>query len=248
MKTSILMLLIFVMQITNAQDSTKVSANEPIAMHTQVFSLSPISKKVDKVNGLVVGFGHINNKNIANQNINGLNIEANPAPAVGALLAFMSIMYLPEIIERNKVSDSIKRTEDYYKINNLTSTPHLRLNGINISAGCFFIPTNMNGLNISAANKFNDFNGLSITVLGTIADKQNGIAIGLFNANNTMKGSTIGIYNQSYDLKGLHIGIFNHTRNNQGLQIGIFNKSNSKGFQIGVWNVNHRRSMPFINW
>uniref|UniRef100_UPI00404A55F1 hypothetical protein n=1 Tax=Gelidibacter sp. TaxID=2018083 RepID=UPI00404A55F1 len=248
MKTSFFMLLIFVMYNANAQDSIRVSSVETIKTHAQIFSLSPISKKVDKVNGFVVGFGHINNKNIANQNINGLNIEANPAPAVGALLAFMSVMYLPEIIERNKVSDSIKRTEDYYKINNLTSTPHLRLNGINISTGCFFTTTSMNGLNISIANKFNNFNGLSITVLGTITDNQNGFSIGVVNANNTMKGSTIGIYNQSYDLKGLHVGIFNQTRNNHGLQFGVFNKSNSKGFQIGVWNVNNKRSLPFINW
>ena len=248
MKTPFLMLLIFIIQNTNAQDTIKVSSFEPIKTQAQIFSLSPISKKVDKVNGLVFGVGHINNKSISNQTINGLNIEANPAPAVGALIAFMSIMHLPDIIKNNKVPDSIKKTNDSYKINNLTSAPHLTLNGINVSTGCFFTTTSMNGLNISIANKFNDFNGFSIAALGTIADNQRGIAIGMYNANNNLVGSTIGVFNQSYDLKGLHLGVFNQARNNYGLQIGVFNKSNSKGFQIGVWNVNNKRSMPFINW
>lgn len=248
MKTSILMFFILTMQSTIAQDTIKVSNLEPINTHSQVFSLSPISKKVNKVNGLVFGLGHINNKNISKQTINGLNIEANPAPAVGALIGFMAIMHLPDIVKNNRVPDSIKISKVHYKLEYFNSSPHLIIRGVNLSTGCFFTTTSMSGLNISAANKFNDFNGLSITALGTIADKQNGFAIGMYNGNNTLKGSTIGIYNQSYELKGLHVGIFNQTGTNQGLQIGVFNKSNSKGFQIGVWNVNNKRSLPFINW
>jgi hypothetical protein len=248
MKTSTLMLFIFIMQSTIAQDTIQVSYVEPIPTHSQIFSLSPISKKVDKVNGLVFGLGHINNKNISEQTINGLNIEANPAPIAGFFVAFMAIMHLPDIIKNNKVPDSIKGTEAHYKLDFFDSSPNLILRGINLSTGCFFTTTSMSGLNISLANIFNDFNGISITALGTIADNQNGIAIGMFNANNTLKGSTIGIYNQSYELKGLHVGIFNQTGNNQGLQIGVFNRSNSEGFQLGVWNVNNKRSIPFINW
>ncbi len=246
MKTSFL--LFFVFGCINAQDTIKVPVYESVETHSQIFSLSPISKKVDKVNGLVFGVGHIENKRIANQTINGLNIEANPAPAVGALIGFIAIMHLPDIIKNNKMPDSIRNTEDYYRIRNLNHTPHLKLNGLNISSGCFFTTTSMNGLNISAGNKFNDFNGISIAALGTIADNQNGISIGIYNGNNNLIGSTIGIFNQSYNLKGLHLGIINQTRNNHGLQVGIFNKSNSKGFQIGIWNINNKRSMPFINW
>jgi hypothetical protein len=248
MKTSILMLLIFIMQSTIAQDTIQISYVEPINTHSQIFSLSPISKKVDKVNGLVFGIGHITNKNISKQTINGLNVEANPAPVVGFFGAFMAIMYLPEIITNSKVPDSIKATKEHFQLDHFTNSPHLILNGINLSTGCFFTETSMNGLNISAANMFNDFNGLSITALGTIANKQNGFAIGMYNANNTLKGSTIGIYNQSYELNGLQVGIFNQAGTNQGLQIGVFNKSHSKGLQIGVWNVNNKRSIPFINW
>lgn len=248
MKSKFLFLFAIVSSVIYAQDTIQAPIVLPVATHAQIFALSPISKKIDKVNGLAFGLGHVANKRIANQTINGLNLEANPAPAAGALMAFMAIVYLPEIIRNNKTSDSIKQTEDYFKIKNLDHTPHLRINGVNLSTGCFFTTTSMNGLNISLGNKFNDFNGLSLAPLGTISDKQIGISIGICNANNRLIGSTIGLYNQSYELRGVHIGILNHARNNHGVQVGVFNKSNSKGLQLGLWNVNNKRSMPFINW
>lgn len=237
--------LLLLMGLTRTQAQENIA--DSIQRHTQIFSLSPMSKKVDKVNGLVLGLGHVDNKNVENQVINGLNVEANPAPAAGALYAFIALMYFDEVIKNNKIK-IVKDSDEDYLIKNMKSISSLKLNGLNVSSGCFFVETNMNGLNISAGNKFSNFNGLSITVLGTIADHQNGIAVGLCNVNNDLSGSTVGLYNQSYDLKGLHIGVFNQTRMNHGLQIGIFNKSNSKGFQLGVWNVNNKRSMPFLNW
>lgn len=243
MKTKILALFILFSMKGFSQDTLEIPK-----LRSQLFSLSPISKKVNEVNGLVFGIGHIDNKRIASQKINGINIEANPAPAAGALIAFISLMYLPEIIEKNKVSDSLKNTEDYYKIKDVKHTPHLKLNGLNISSGCFFTTTSMNGLNISVGNKFKDFNGISITALGTIAANQNGFSMGIYNRNNNLTGSSVGVYNQSYDLKGVHIGLINRTRRNSGLQIGVFNQSNSKGLQLGVWNVNNKRSLPFFNW
>ncbi|KIC00881.1 hypothetical protein OA88_16955 [Flavobacterium sp. JRM] len=248
MKTSILVFLFFTFGFIHAQDTIQIHTVDSVKTHSQIFSLSPISKKVDQVNGLVFGLGHINNKNIERQTINGINIEANPAPAAGALYAFMSLIYLPEIIKNNKKYNVVKEPNEVYKIKNMSYTPYLKLNGLNLSTGCFFTTTSMNGLNISAGNKFNDFNGFSVTVLGTIADNQNGLSIGIYNANNDLTGSTIGVYNQSYELKGLHLGVFNQAQINKGLQVGVFNKSNSKGFQLGLWNVNNKRSMPFLNW
>src|SRR6218665_311898 len=231
MKTSILIFLSFVFGCSYVQNAVLVE-NYSVVLHSQIFSLSQMYKNVDKVNGLVFGVGHVENKRVASQTINGINAEVNPAPVAGAFIAFMSLVYLPEIIRNNKKSDSIKNTEDYYRIKNMNYAPHLKLNGLNVSSGCFFTTTSMNGLNISAGNKINDFNGLSLTVLGTIADHQNGLSIGIYNANNDLTGSTVGIYNQSYQLSGLHLGIFNQTRMNKGLQIGVLNKSNSKGFQL----------------
>lgn len=247
MKTSILVFLFLTFGFIHAQDVIQIHTVDSVKTHSQIFSLSPISKKVDQVNGLVFGSGHINNKNIERQTINGISIEVNPAPAAGALYAFMLLMHIDDVIKNNKIK-VIKNSDDDYKIRNVNYTPDLKLNGLNLSSGCFFTTTSMNGLNISAGNKFNDFNGLSVTVLGTIAGHQNGFSIGVYNANNDLIGSTIGVYNQSYELKGLHLGVFNQAQINKGLQIGIFNKSNSTGFQLGLWNVNNKRSMPFLNW
>lgn len=231
--------------ISAAKIQAQEIISDSIQTHTQIFSLAPISKKVDKVNGLVFGLGHIENKNIEHQTINGINVEVNPAPAAGALYAFITIMNFDRVIGNNKIK-VIKKNEEDYIIKN--TAPALMLNGLNISSGCFFTSTNMNGLNISAGNKFNNFNGLSITALGTIAGNQNGLSVGVYNANNDLAGSTIGVYNQSYKLKGLHLGVFNQVGINKGLQIGVLNKSNSKGFQLGLWNINNKRSMPFLNW
>lgn len=247
MKTFLLVQLFLMAVVVQGQD-TIPNLYVPIVTHSQIFSLSPISKKVDKVNGLVFGIGHVENKRVLSQAINGINVEANPAPIAGAFMAFLAVLYLPEILKPHKIPDSLRNTELLLKIKNLSYTPHLKINGLNLSTGCFFTTTSMNGLNISVGNKFNNFNGVSITALGTIADKHNGIAIGICNANNKLTGGSFAVYNQSFESKGLQLGVFNNVGNNHGLQIGIFNKSHSKGFQLGLWNSNPKRSMPFINW
>lgn len=244
MKTKILA-MIFLFSIKGfSQDSLQVPK-----LRSQLFSLSPISKKVDHVNGLAFGIGHIDNKKIVSQTINGMNLEVNPAPIAGALLGFMMILHTPEFIKAHKRDKSIAVDDErFMKINDWTTTPHLKLNGINLSTGCFFTTTSMNGLNISLGNKFNNFNGISLAPLGTLAGKQNGLSVGIINGNNQLSGATFGIYNQSQDLNGLHFGIINRAKRNDGLQVGVYNKSFSKGFQLGIWNVNSKRSLPLINW
>ncbi len=215
--------------------------------HSQIFGLSPLPKKISNVNGLVLGLGHVENRNIKNQTINGLNLEANPAPIVGALLAFIAVVHLPDIIENNaRTHDSI--IEHNFIIKNWNYTPNLKINGINLSTGCFFTATNMDGLNISLGNKFKNFNGLSIAPLGTISDKLNGVSIGIINANTNLKGATFGLYNQTYELKGFQFGIVNQVQNSSGIQIGIINKSYSRGLQLGIWNKNSNHSFPILNW
>jgi len=215
--------------------------------HSQIFSLSPISKKVDKVNGLAFGVGHVENRKIENQTINGWNLEANPAPIAGAFTAFLAIMYSPDIIENNAKKKGKSQIHNF-EIKNWNYTPNLKINGFNLSTGCFFTTTNMNGLNISLGNKFKKFNGFSIAPLGTISDKLNGITVGIINANTDLKGATFGLYNQTYNLKGLQFGIVNQVEKNKGIQLGVFNKSYSRGFQLGVWNKNKDRSFPILNW
>ena len=177
MKNHILVLLLAALSV-NCFGQDTIPYNRT---HSQIFSLTPISKNVDKVNGLAFGVGHVENKRIENQTINGLNLEVNPAPIVGAMGAFMCVMYLPEIIEKNKKYGN--KSERNFIIKSEVNTLNLKINGLNLSTGCFFTTTSMNGLNISLGNKFKNFNGLSVAPLGTISDKINGLSIGIINAN-----------------------------------------------------------------
>ncbi len=258
MKTKILLLLVLTANVVSAQDSLvketrrmylKTFATEK---RTHIFSVSPMSRKTAVVDGLVLGFGHIDNKLVEKQTINGLNVEVNPAPIVGALGLFMGIMYLPESLRRGHSKGTIdtlnQNKKPDFKIPSWNKTPLLKLNGLNLSTGCFFTTTSMNGLNISFANKFENFNGLSITPLGVLADRQNGVSLGLINGTNELNGLAIGGYNQTIQLDGLQIGIVNQSIKNHGVQIGIFNRSYSKGFQIGLWNKNSKRTLPIFNW
>lgn len=256
MKTKILLLLILISKISYAQDSI---AKETRRMYltdfstekrTHIFSVSPMSRKTATVDGLVLGFGHIDNKLVEKQTINGLNIEINPAPIVGAAGLFMGLMYLPESLnKKRRVADTLHQNKkpDFH-IPSWDKTPRLKMNGLNLSTGCFFTNTSMNGLNISCGNKFENFNGISIAPLGILAGRQNGISVGLINANNDLNGLVIGVYNQSEKLDGLQLGLVNQSIKNHGLQIGIFNRSYSKGFQIGIWNKNPKRTLPIFNW
>jgi hypothetical protein len=242
MKNLFLVLLLVTISIDSfGQDTIPYSPT-----HSQIFSLSPISKRVDKVNGLVFGVGHVENKRIENQTINGLNVEVNPAPVAAVMAATLLLIYLPEIIKKNEFFNN--KTPDSFVIENYTSSPYLKMNGLNLSTGCFFTTTDMNGLNISLGNKFKNFNGLSVAPLGTISDKINGLSIGIVNANTNLNGAIVGIYNQTYELKGLQTGLVNRVEINKGLQIGVYNRSYSRGLQLGVWNKNSRRSFPILNW
>lgn len=256
MKTKMVLFLILATKIMYAQapisqrdsiyrDSIYKVLFKPVPQHPKFFGISPLSKKTNKVN-IAFGLGHVENRRIANQTVNGLNLEANPAPIAGVFIAFLAIMHLPDVIKNNDFSGP--GNGEGLKIEKWELSPHLRINGLNLSTGCFFTTTSMNGLNISLANKFNDFNGISITPLGTIIDRQNGFSVGFYNANNCLKGSTIGVLNQSYELKGVHLGVINVAKNNRGVQVGVFNRSYSKGFQLGVWNKNAKRSLPILNW
>jgi hypothetical protein len=122
------------------------------------------------------------------------------------------------------------------------------MNGINVSAGCFFTDTDLNGLNVSLMNRFYKLNGISITVFGTQAAIMNGVSIGIYNGSNNSNGLNLALLNETIHLNGIQMGIYNYAQNVSGVQIGLFNVSRNRGLQLGVWNVNNKRSMPFINW
>lgn len=97
----------------------------------------------------------------------------------------------------------------------------------------------IHGVNISVVNTFSEMRikGFNLTGLITVVDEIHGISIS-------------GINNFSYIMNGVSIaGIRNRATMAKGVQIGLFNKSTDlRGFQFGLWNINGKRSLPFINW
>lgn len=241
MKTKFLLLLVLATNFISAQDSIPYPEFESIKTHSQIFSLSPISKKVDKVNGLVFGVGHYQNKRIEKQTINGINVDVNP---IGASIPFI-IVFIPDMIRKGTFLD---KEDPNFIVNIDKNYPRIQMNGLNVSAGCFFTEVSMNGLNISLLNRFNKMNGISITPIGTQANVMNGFSVGIYNGFNKNSGLSIGLLNESMNLKGIQFGVYNSVHEMKGIQIGVFNVSRKKGLQLGIWNVNSKRSMPFINW
>lgn len=195
----------------------------------KIFSLSPISRRVKKVNGFTLGAGHYENEKIKFQEVNGLNIEASPL----SIALFTFALNVPfEAIFIGINDGSLSNTaflDDDYPI-------YIRVNGLNVSSGGFMGGAEMNGLNISVFSGMNKMNGLSLNAAVIATKKFNGVCFS-------------GIANISYYGNGAQIALSNVSRNHNGIQIGLFNHSkNLRGIQFGLWNTNGKRKLPFFNW
>lgn len=205
--------------------SDEISRNDSI----KIFSLSPISRKVNRVNGFVLGVGHYENTNIKFQKINGLNLEVSPTSI--ALVTFaLNVPFEGLFVGINDglLSNTAFLDDDFPTI--------VRVNGLNLSTGGFMCGAEVNGLNVSVFSRINEMNGFSVNgaVLGT--KRFNGLCIS-------------GIANITDYGNGIQMAVSNVSRNHNGVQIGLFNHSkNLRGIQFGLWNTNGKRKLPFMNW
>ena len=228
--------LVFLVAITFkmfSQDSLSISQ---IKLKSQIFSLSPISKKVNLVNGLALGVGHYDNKNIQKQTVNGLNLEVNPL-CIGAPFLLLTLAN-----ERFQIKNGI----DEFDNNSL-----IKINGINITTGGFLSRAQLNGVNISTFTQMEKMNGLSVSGLVTSCKSAKGISIsGILSYNQKINGLAVGLINHVDFLKGAQFGIYNNCNTEMtGIQIGLINISEkTRGLQIGLLNINKKRAMPFINF
>jgi hypothetical protein len=205
--------------------SDKTTRNDSI----KIFSLSPISRRVNQVNGFALGVGHYENGNIKFQKVNGLNIEASPISL--AIMTFgLNIPFEGFFagINDNVISNS-SFMDDF-------APTYIEINGLNISSGGFLGGAKMNGLNISVLTAMNEMNGLSLNASVIDTRKYSGVSIA-------------GIANISDYGNGIQIAPSNVSRNHNGIQIGLFNHSkNLRGLQFGLWNTNGKRKLPLFNW
>lgn len=207
-------------------------------LHTQIFSFSPASHKVEKVNGMSLGIGH-SWGNCTPKTINGLNIEINPATPL--IVLFQD----PDRVRH----DSLRMTVNGLHLSVGGFAGGVKLNGAGLSV--YSIAYATNGFSITGLYNVNTkLNGLHVSGLCNSAKEARGLLIAGVNYADDFGGARIAVYNRSITTTGLDIGLININEGKMaGLQLGIFNKTgDSRGFQIGLWNINNKRSLPFINW
>lgn len=194
----------------------------------KIFSLSPISRRVNKVNGFALGGGHYENQKIKLQTVNGLNTEASPISL--ALISFsINVPFESLFVGINdNVMSNVAFFDDEIKT-------YIKVNGLNISSGGFMGGAELRGVNFSVFSAMNKMNGFSVG--------------GILNTKSFAGVSISGLANLSDSGNGIQIAISNVSRRHNGIQIGLFNNSKElRGMQFGVWNTNGKRKLPFFNW
>ncbi|WP_281230911.1 LA_2272 family surface repeat-containing protein [Flavobacterium gelatinilyticum] len=194
----------------------------------KIFSLSPISRRVNTVNGFALGVGHYENKKIKLQTINGLNVEASPL----SIALFTISINVPFESFLVGINDNVISNVAFF--DDVTKT-YIKINGLNISSGGFTGGAEMRGMNVSIISGMNTMNGFSVG--------------GILHTENFAGLSISGFANISESGNGIQIAPSNVSRRHNGIQIGLFNHSkNLRGVQFGIWNTNGKRKLPLINW
>ncbi|WP_269234472.1 LA_2272 family surface repeat-containing protein [Flavobacterium flavigenum] len=194
----------------------------------KIFSLSPISRRVSKVNGFALGGGHYENQKIKLQIVNGLNIEASPISL--ALISFsINVPFESLFVGINdNVISNVAFFDDEIKT-------YIKVNGLNISSGGFMGGAELRGVNFSVFSAMNKMKGFSVG--------------GILNTKSFSGISISGLANLSDSGNGIQIAISNVSRRHNGIQLGLFNNSKDlRGMQFGLWNTNGKRKLPLFNW
>ncbi len=124
-----------------------------------------------------------------------------------------------------------------YAMFSIINTPHP--NSYPDSINRKSINSEVTGLSISGGGLIGDMRVRGLSINGGISSvvESTGLHIsGIINTIGEFRGVAIsGILNRSIKGRGLQIGLLNHCKD-------------LKGIQLGLWNVNGKRSLPFINW
>lgn len=198
------------------------------AQKTKIFSLSPMTKDTEKVNGLVIGIGHFQEPEIV-QTINGVNIDIMP---LSPLVTFLAVMYGRPFEQDD--NEPIK----------------LISNGLNVGVAGYMGGVEHNGASIAMYNTGYASNGLGIHAAFNSTENLKGVHIaGIANSSKTSVGLNIAVYNNNSIMDGVQIGLVNSSTRLKGVQIGLFNKTEAlRGLQLGVINTNGKRTLPFVNF
>jgi len=127
-----------------------------------------------------------------------------------------------------------------------------KINGLNLSgSGTIGNDCIVNGVTVGAVGQYlYAMNGISISIVCIVVEKQNGLQLSAFNDVHKGNGMQMGIGNSAVYYRGIQLGLLgNKAVKSRGLQVALFNESKDlKGVQIGLWNTNQKRKLPLINW
>jgi hypothetical protein len=106
--------------------------------------------------------------------------------------------------------------------------------------------------NLSPGKSRKTINGVNITIADWGIHKLNGCEINLMSSEVIyVNGVSIsGLHNKNKERHGLAIaGVSNLSAESRGVEIALFNNSRDfRGVQLGIWNINHKRSLPILNF
>lgn len=211
------------------------------SLKTVLFSFTPRTKKVQKINGLAIGLGYDLFEKNTIKKVNGLNIEVNP-------LVPLFILF----------DDPGRR--------GFAEQPTIKINGLSLGTGHSITQENIaftgvavalsnsgyscNGISVNGFYNFSTkMNGLHVSGIANVCKNMNGLSVAFANSSEKLNGIQVGALNDADYFKGIQLGLYNHSTKYKGIQIGLVNKTKSQqGLQVGFWNINNKRSFPFLNW
>ncbi|WP_459073709.1 LA_2272 family surface repeat-containing protein [Halocola ammonii] len=176
------------------------------------------------MHGIAIGLGDLQ-KDSCNSTVNGLKVEI---LGLGVGVGFLNSNTISEdsATHASLIDNPVRRTKN-------------QVNGFNISLFGTIDDLRVNGVSLGGLAQYIDFvQGVQITgVNSRISGKISGVQLsGAYNNAIICHGIQMSLLgNKAFDLKGIQIGLFN-------------NSEITRGFQFGLWNVNEKRSLPFINW
>ena len=178
----------------------------------------------ETVNGIAIGLGDLH-KDSCNSTVNGLKVEL---LGLGVGVGFLNSNTFSEdsALHASLIDNPVRMTKN-------------EVNGFNISLFGTIDDLCVNGVSLGGLAQYIDFvDGAQITGGNSrISGKISGVQLS-------------GVYNNAIICHGIQLSLLgNKAFDLKGIQIGLFNKSEiTYGIQFGLWNVNEKRSLPFINW
>jgi hypothetical protein len=164
----------------------------------------------------------------------------------GMRIELLGLGFLLPLMPSSPVADSEEELESVF-VRGISQ----KVNGINLSTTGTTGSCYVNGISAGAVGQILlQVNGVAVSGLMNLIQKQNGLMLAFFNHAYIINGSQMGCSNRATELCGLQLAaISNYALKGKGLQIGLINRCEElRGLQIGLWNVNQRRRMPLVNW